>query len=319
MADARLLMILTELETLVPRHDLRGIVDLAVIAEDAGFDAVMLSEHVALGPSANEFGEPENPREYAAPGNQDPNMSWPSSIVMASAIAAATTKIRIVLGAIIAPLRHPVMLAKELSTLDQLSQGRLVFQPTVSWHRDEYDALGVPFAKRGKILDEVLDAMMALWAESPASYHGEFFDFTDVYSEPKPVRNGKPTMWLGGQWMHDPLLRRIIAYGDGFHPFGAPSSADLDKLRAGMAAAGRDLSELEMIGGTRATFTGAHDVADVEASMATFGDQLAAGYSTFCMKPSQHTDDVGEVRAICDQMISYVASLDDPSPDTRER
>ena len=304
-----LLMILTELETLVPRHDLRSIVDLAVIAEEAGFDAVMLSEHVALGPSANEFGVPNNPREYAAPGNQDPNMLWPSSIVMASAIAAATNRIRIVLGAIIAPLRHPIMLAKELATLDQLSEGRLVFQPTVSWHRDEYDALGVPFGERGRILDEVLEAMMALWQSSPASYHGNYFDFTDVYSEPKPFRNGKPAMWLGGQSVHDPLLRRIVAYADGFHPFGSPTEADLEKLQAGLIDAGRDLSELEMIGGTRASFTGADDVADVDASMETFGDQLAAGYTTFCMKPSQHTDDVNDVRRICEHMVAYVDAL----------
>lgn len=302
-------MILTELETLVPRDDLRAIVDLAVVAEEAGFDAIMLSEHVALGPSANEFGQPDNPREYAAPGNQDPNMLWPSSIVMASAIAAATSSIRIVLGAIIAPLRHPVMLAKELATLDQLSRGRLVFQPTVSWHRDEYEALGVPFTERGRILDEVLDAMMLLWASSPASFHGEYFDFTDVYSEPKPFVNGKPKMWLGGQSMHDPLLRRIVAYADGFHPFGSPTQADLDKLQAGMAAVGRDISELEMIGGTRATFGGVDDVANVDASMATFVDQLAAGYTTFCMKPSQHTNDVDEVRAICDRMVAHVQSL----------
>lgn len=309
MADGRLLMILTELETLVPRDDLRSIVDLAVVAEDAGFDAVMLSEHVALGPSANEFGVPVNPREYAAPGNQDPEMLWPSSIVMASAIAAATSRIRIVLGAIIAPLHHPVMLAKQLATLDQLSRGRLVFQPTVSWHKDEYDALGVSFTERGRILDEVLEAMMLLWSDSPASFHGEYFDFTDVYSEPKPYRNGKPAMWLGGQSMHDPLLRRIIAYADGFHPFGSPTEHDLNKLRAGMAAAGRDLAELEMIGGTRASFSGADDVAGVAASMATFGDQLQAGYTTFCMKPSQHTDDMAEVRAICDQMVAHVATL----------
>ena len=310
MVNARALMILTELETLVPRDDLGAIVDLAVVAEEAGFDAVMLSEHVALGPSANEFGLPANPREYAAPGNQDPKMLWPSSIVMASAIAATTSNIRIVLGAIIAPLRHPVILAKELATLDQLSKGRLVFQPTVSWHKDEYDALGVPFNKRGRILDELLEAMMLLWDDSPASFHGEYFDFTEVYSEPKPFQGGKPTMWLGGQSMHDPLLHRIVAYADGFHPFGSPSEEDLDKLREGMAAAGRDLAELEMIGGTRATFTSTDDVADLDASMTTFGDQMQAGYTTFCMKPSQHTDDIAEVRAVCDQMVSYLAELD---------
>jgi probable F420-dependent oxidoreductase len=309
MARAGALMILTELETLVPRHDLRGIVDLAVVAENAGFDAVMLSEHVALGPTANEYGVPANPREYAAPGNQDPHMLWPSSMMMAAAIASATSRIRVVLGALIAPLRHPVILAKELATLDQLSQGRLVFQPTVSWHRDEYAAVGVPFERRGKILDEVLDAMMALWATSPASHEGERYRFEDVYSEPKPFRNGRPTMWLGGQSMHDPLLRRIVRYADGFHPFGSPSEDDLARLRTGLEAGGRSLDELEMIGGTRATFDGPDAVADLDAALAPIGDQFAAGYTTFCMKPSQHTDDVAEVPEICRRMVAHLDAL----------
>lgn len=304
-----MLMILTELETLVPRHDLRSIVDLAVVAEQEGFDAVMLSEHVALGPSANELGLPENPRAYAAPGNQDPMMSWPSSMMMASAIAARTSRIRIVLGAIIAPLRHPVSLAKDLATLDRLSEGRLVVQPTVSWHKDEYDALGVPFHERGKILDEVLEAMKLLWADSPASFTGEYFDFSDVYCEPKPWRESGPIMWFGGQSMHAPLLRRLVSYADGFHPFGSPTAADLDALATAMASAGRSLGELEMIGGTRATFAGADDVADVDASIADFANQLQAGYSTFCMKPSQHTDDVSDVPRICRAMVDHLKGL----------
>ncbi len=309
MSEAGALMILTELETLVPRDDLRCIVDLAVVAEEAGFDAVMLSEHVALGPSANELGVPDNPREYAAPGNQDPSMLWPSSLIMAAAIAARTTRIRIVLGALIAPLRNPVILAKELATLDQLAQGRLVFQPTVSWHRDEYDAVGVPFERRGRILDELLEAMLALWAPSPASHHGEFFDFTDVYSEPKPWTGGRPKMWLGGQSMHPPLLRRIVRYADGFHPFGSPTTEDLELLRAGLAAEGRSLDELEMIGGTRATFDHADAVADLDAALAPIASQYAAGYRTFCMKPSQHTDDPAEVPDMCRRVVEHLATL----------
>ncbi len=309
MPTPKLLMILTENHTLVAPDDLAGMMELAVIAEREGFDAVMLSEHLALGPSANALGEPENPRDYAAPGNQDPMTSWPSSIVMASAVAAVTERVRIVLGALIAPLRHPVAMAKELATLDRLSQGRLVVQPTVSWHRDEYDALGVPYEQRGKILDEQLDAMMELWGTSPASFHGEFFDFTDVYSEPKPVRPSGPTMWFGGQSMHDALLRRMVKYGDAFHPFGSPTADDLERLAHGLEAAGRNIAELEMIGGTRARFSGAHDVAEVAASMATFRDQLAAGFTTFCMKPSQHTDDVAEVADICREMVAYTRSL----------
>lgn len=304
-----MLMVLTENHTLVDPDDLDGLVRLAVIAEETGFDAVMLSEHVALGPSANALGEPENPRAYAAPGNQDPRMSWPSTAVLAGAIANATERVRIVLGAIIAPLRHPVLLAKELATLDRLCHGRLVVQPTVSWHADEYAALGVPFDRRGDILDECLDAMHAIWTSSPATYDGEWFSFHDVYSEPRCYRPGGPAMWFGGQRMHRAVLDRLVRYGSGFHPFGTPSPADLELLAAVMAAAGRDLSELELVGGTRAVFTGRDDVADVLASMATFPEQLASGYSIFCMKPSQHTDVIAEVPRICRTMVDHLATL----------
>ena len=304
-----MLMILTENQTLVAPDDLDGLVELAVMAEDTGFDAVMLSEHVALGPSANALGVPENPRAYAAPGNQDPAMSWPSSMLLAAAVAASTERIRIVLGALIIPLRHPVVLAKELATLDRLSHGRLVVQPTVSWHRDEYQAVGVPFERRGRILDEALEAMRRLWAGSPASFDGEFFSFDEVFSEPKAWRPEGPRMWFGGESMHPALLRRLVEYGHGFHPFGSPTAADVAQLAEGLEAAGRSLDEIEMVGGTRATFAGADDVADVEAAMADFADQRAAGYSLFCMKPSQYTDELAEVPDICRRMVAHCRTL----------
>ena len=99
---------------------------LAQEAEAAGIDGVMLSEHVVLGPSAGSRGRMPNPRDYAAPGNQDPATPWPDSIVLLSAIAAATERLRLIGAAIIAPLRHPVLLAHQLATLDLLSGGRLV-------------------------------------------------------------------------------------------------------------------------------------------------------------------------------------------------
>lgn len=311
MAGPRLLLILTENHTLVDPDDLKGLVGLAVDAEAAGFDAVMASEHVVLGPSSGALGRPENPRAYAAPGNQDPATSWPSSNVLLAAVAAATERVRLVMGAVIAPLRHPVLLAKELATLDRLSEGRLVVQPTVSWHREEYDALGVSFEQRGRILDEQLAAMTALWEHTPASHPGPRFAFDDVYCVPKPWRRdpARPKMWFGGQSMHPRLLRRLVRYGDGFHPFGTPSADDLSRLREGLVAAGRGPGALEMIGGTRAAFSGADDVADIDQAMSDFGDQIAVGFTTFCVKPSQHTDDPAQVRDLCEHIVDRVRGL----------
>ena len=157
-------------------------------AEDAGFDSVMISEHVVLGPAAGAAGVMANPREYALPGNQDPATPWPSSLVLLSAIAAVTERIRLVASAVIAPLRHPLLLARELGSLDLLSGGRLVVLPTVSWLAEEYAALGVSFRQRGDLLDEHLGAWAALWRDTPASYSGAHYSFRDVYFEPKAFR-----------------------------------------------------------------------------------------------------------------------------------
>ena len=310
MADApRMVLVLSENWTLTPPRDLRALVRMAVEAEDAGFDAVMLSEHVVLGPSADAEGRMANPREYALPGNQPPEMPWPSSLVLLSAIAAATSRIRLAAAAIIAPLRHPLLLAKDLATLDLLSEGRLVVQPTVSWHRDEYEALGVPFRKRGRLLDEQLEAWRAVWARSPASFEGDHYEFHDVYVEPKPYRPEGPRLWFGGQTLHPPLLRRLVRYGSGFHPLGRPSPEELERLRAAMAEAGRDMSELELIGGTRATFPDANSPAPLEPALETIPEQLDQGFTSFCIKPSQFLDDASEFAAWCREVIRRVEAL----------
>ncbi len=239
MTATRLILVLSENWTMVDPRDLPALVRMAVDAEEAGFDAVMVSEHVVLGPGAGAQGLPANPRDYALPGNQDPRMPWPSSLVLLAAVAAATERIRLVAGAIIPPLRHPAMLAKELATLDLLSRGRLVVQPTVSWHRDEYEALGVPFELRGELLDEHLAAWRVLWRETPASFAGHHYAFADVTLEPKPFRPEGPPLWFGGQRLHERLLRRLVSYGAGFNPLGAPSPEDLRRLRTAMGDAGR--------------------------------------------------------------------------------
>jgi probable F420-dependent oxidoreductase len=305
---ARVVMVLSENWTLVSPRDLPALVDMAVVAEEAGVDTVMLSEHVVLGPSAGAAGRMENPRDYAAPGNQDPDTPWPDSVVLAAAIAARTRTLRVALAAIIAPLRHPLLLSKQLATLDLVAGGRLVVQPTVSWAKEEYDALGVPFGRRGAILDEQLEAMRAAWTETPAAFEGHRFRFADVYCEPKPFHAGGPRMWFGGQSLHAALLRRIVRYGSGFHPFGTPTDGDLARLAEAMRAAGRDMAELELVGGIRGRFERPDGVADLDEALASVPGQLARGFGSICFKPSMFTDDRGEVGAVSARVVEAVAA-----------
>ncbi len=285
-------------------RDLRGLVRIAQEAEAAGIDGVMLSEHIVLGRSAGSRGRPENPRDYAAPGNQDPATPWPDSIVLMSAIAAATTRLRLIGAAIIAPLRHPVLLAHQLATLDLLAQGRLVVQPTVSWHREEYAALGVPFTRRGELLDEHLAAWRVLWQPGPASFAGRFHQFAGVYLEPKPYRAEGPRLWFGGSSLGPWIIRRLVVYGHGFHPFGQPTAAEMRPLAQQMGAAGRDMSELEVVGGIRGRFPAPDAVADIAEAAQAIPAQLEAGYTTICFKPSQFTDDPAEVGALCRRLVA---------------
>ena len=309
MTPPKLILILSENWTMTSPRDLPSLVRMAVESEDAGFDAVMVSEHVVLGPDAGSDGLPDNPRDYALPGNQDPATPWPGSLMLLSAVAAVTSRLRLVAGAIIPPLRHPLLLAKDLATLDLLSEGRLVVQPTVSWHRAEYEALGVEFSSRGALLDEHLAAWRVLWHDTPASFEGSHYRFHDVFLEPKPLRPDGPTLWFGGSSMHERLLRRIVTYGNGFNPLGRPAPEDLERLRIAMTERGRRIDELEMVGGTRGEFPDPTSVADLGRALSSIPDQVASGFTSICIKPSQFIDDPARIGAFCREVVERVAAL----------
>jgi probable F420-dependent oxidoreductase len=313
----RLVLVLSENWTITSPRDLSALVEMAVVAEAAGFDLVMVSEHVVLGPSAGAEGVMANPRAYAMPGNQEPEMPWPSSIVLLSAVAAATTRIRLGAVALLAPLRHPLLIAKELATLDLLSRGRLVVQPTVSWHREEYAALGVSYERRGRLLDEHLAAWELLWRDGPASFAGEHYAFDEVWLEPKPWHGDGPRLWFGGESVHPRLLRRLVRHGHGFHPLGIVRREDVETVRAALAEAGRDPAALEVVGGMRSPFPDDAGAAPLAPAIASILPQWEAGVRTFCIKPNQYIDDLAAFPAWCDEVVERVAELSLPAANVR--
>ena len=305
----KLVLLLSENWTMVDARDIRTQVRMAAQAEDAGFDAVMVSEHILLGPSANERGVPENPREFVLPGNQDPRTPWPNSLVILSGIAAVTSRLRLIAGAVIAPLRHPLALAKELGTLDLLSEGRLIVLPTTSWHRDEYAALGVPFRRRGDVLDEHLAAWEGLWRGSPVSFAGRHFAYSNVYFEPAAYRPTGPILWFGGTSAHPRLVRRLARYGSGWIPLGPPSPEDVARVTDAMSAAGRNVHELEIVGGVPGFFPDATSLASLDRALELVQPQLQAGFTTLVVKPSQFVADVADFPAFARRIVAKVSAL----------
>ena len=132
-------------------------------------------------------------------------------------------------------------------------------------------------------------------ASEPGELHGRWYRFDDVYLEPKPYRPDGPRLWFGGSSVGPWIIRRLVEYGHGFHPFGQPTAEEMRPLVDGDAAAGRDMSELEVVGGIRGSFPAADAVADLAEAAAAIPAQLEAGYTTICFKPSQFTDDPAEV------------------------
>jgi probable F420-dependent oxidoreductase len=218
---------------------------LARLAEAAGFDTVFAVDHVLL-PDHYQSTYP-----YAASGRLpgDRTAPMPDPLVWMAFAAAATTTLRLQTGVVILPLRDPCVLAKQVATLDFMSGGRIDLGIGVGWLREEFEALGVPFGKRGRMADEYIGAMRVLWREDGAAFAGEFVRFAGVSCNPKPPRRSVPII-IGGH--SEAAAKRAGRLGDGFFPsIGAQVDTMplLDLVRRTAEAAGRDPAAIEIIAG----------------------------------------------------------------------
>jgi probable F420-dependent oxidoreductase len=309
-AKPLLTVLLSELDTLIEPRDERRVLEFSQQAEDAGYHGVHIIDHVVMGPGSSFRGLPENPRAYRWVGNQAPDQHMPSQIVMMSAIAAVTSRIRLMATATLTPLRPPLLNAKQWATLDLLSEGRLTITPIGGWQKEEYAAMGIPFAERGRRLDEQLEIMHLVWNETPASYEGEFYRFEDVYVVPKPVQPGGPEIIIGGDQMHEKVIRRIVRYGSGYTLTAPPEPEALARLSVEMEKAGRKMSELKTSGLLLPVFPEPDKPADLARSVEeSLPPQLAAGVDSVTFKPSQFIDDPAQMPALLREFDRRIEAL----------
>jgi len=223
--------------------------DVCRTAEAAGFESLWGGEHVIL-PSTIGSSYP-----YSADGKipAEPETPIPDPLIWLAFAAAAAPTMRLGTCILIVPQRNPLVLAKELATLDQLSGGRVELGLGVGWLREEFDALGVPWERRGARNDEYIEAMQALWAGPHAEFHGDFVDFDPVTCSPRPIQEHIPIL-VGGD--SEAAITRAVRLADGYFP----GEGDADRLRSlvervrhGAEAAGRDPASI----GINAMF-GAH-------------------------------------------------------------
>ena len=223
----------------------RDVIDaVAVAAEDCGFATLWSGEHVVM------VDRPGSRYPYAADGRiaVEAAADWLDPLIGLSFAAAATRRIGLATGVLLVAEHHPVALAKRTASLDALSGGRLTLGVGVGWSREEFAALGVPFARRGERAAEYVAAMRELWREDVASFHGEFVAFDAVRVNPRPVRDRRLPVVLGGN--SDAALRRVAAWGDGWYGFNL-RGVEAVRERIGVLGqlcreAGRDIGELRL-------------------------------------------------------------------------
>jgi probable F420-dependent oxidoreductase len=219
-----------------------GAVALARLAEDLGFESLWTVEHVVV-PTGYQSPYPYS-KDGKMPGSEENPI--PDPLVWLAYVAAATSTIRLGTGILILPQRNPLVLAKELATLDAMSGGRLELGIGVGWLEEEFDALGVPFDRRGARTDEYVDVLRRVWREPATAHTGEFATFAEIKSYPKPAQAGGPRIHVGGHTAA--AARRAARLGDGFFP-GRNLGPALAALRAACAEQGRDPSEIEITAG----------------------------------------------------------------------
>jgi probable F420-dependent oxidoreductase len=223
-----------------------GIRRVAEAAEELGFDSVWATEHVIVGPEAvDPYG-----RVYAP-------------LVTLGWIAGWTERIGLGTSIVLVPLHHPMLLGKEVATLQELSGGRFTLGVGVGWHRDEYDFMGIPFEGRGRRADEAIRLMRALW-DGQRDFAGRFWSFRNATAEPHP--SPQLEIWVGGS--SDRAIRRARELGDVWHPSRGSDAGHVRRVKA-------EHPELRVIPRTSPERVDGMLDAGAEGAVVTFRDEAA--------------------------------------------
>ncbi len=240
-------------------------------AEAAGFESLWVADHVVL-PDPPVAGRPMAPDQRLL----DP-------IVALTFLAAHTQRIRLATGVIILPQRQALVLAKQLASLDVLSNGRLIFGLGVGWCEPEMRSVGAPFAERGRVADDYLAAMRAVWTQPKPSYRGPYVAFDGVQAMPRPVQTPVPIV-VGGRTA--PAYRRAVTQGHGWYGFGI-SVEDTQKIVATLRDTAKKHSRPAELGRLEISVTPpGFDIPD----KATLDAYAAAGVDRLILRPRPELD-----------------------------
>lgn len=254
------------------------VLELARMADAAGVDRIVVSDHVVYGERLDAYGEPSLGGTRGGRQPTGPDGHWLEPLTLLAVIAGQTEQVRLGTSILLAALRTPAVLAKQAATLDVLSGGRLDLGVGVGWQREEYEGCGLDFARRGELLDRCLAVCRLLWTERTASYDDGELRFERIHAMPKPIQPGGVPIWVSGR-IHRRTVERVVRFGAGWIPWGdhvADPRPGIDVLRRALAEAGRDPDELQ-VQGTLPLVRGSSGEVEVEATLAQVPSLVSGG------------------------------------------
>lgn len=268
-----------------------------MLAEELGFDAVAVSDHVAIGSDTGGYPFGVFPLPADAPFLE------PLSVLMA--LATVTTRVRLTTGVLIAPLRAAVVLAKTVATIDVMSGGRVELGVGTGWHEAEFRACGVEFQRRGAVLDDVIGACRELWRQPGASYSSDTVSFESLNSIPLPLQQPLPVLFAGSPGPR--TVRRVAANGDGWITvMGAEPSViaqGIERIHAAGRERGRDLSSMIV----RAELAPRFDERgrpDLDATLRGIPDLLTAGVTDVQFPLPYFVSDLTRAEAVLKAVVA---------------
>jgi probable F420-dependent oxidoreductase len=211
--------------------------ELAIAAEERGFESLWYPDHTHI---------PLSRRSPWPGGSELPKMYYDlmEPFIALATAASVTRRIKLGTGVCLLVQRDPLQTAKDVATLDRLSQGRFLFGVGLGWNAEEMADHGTRFETRGRLLRERIEALKVVWTQKKPEYHGEFVDFDAMMTWPKPLQTPHPPIHLGGGWPH--AARRAVRWGDGWMPIHGRDEIDPAGFRALAEQAGRDPASLEI-------------------------------------------------------------------------
>jgi probable F420-dependent oxidoreductase len=256
--------------------------DRARAADDAGIDRLFVSDHVVFGENMDAYARPEVGGQEGGRQPTGPDGHWLEPLTVLTAVSSVTSRVRLATGILLAALRRPAVLAKTAATIDVLSGGRLDLGVGVGWQREEYEAAGLDFEQRGRLLDNTLAVCQTLWRDSPARFESEDLTFDGIHQMPHPLQEGGVPIWVSGT-VNKRVLERIVRFGSGWIPWG-PAEADpkswVPRVHEALAAAGRDVAGFQVAGRLPAVMKDDGEI-DVDRTMERVPPLVDAGVTDF--------------------------------------